>query len=178
MYTCLKKLWKADYGQWNCFSETQKFNQWWLWLILIGLNALFVFFAFEQIVAESRFGNLSATDVVLLVVTAFMFLLNILFFNFRLETRIQTDGIYVRFFPFHKSFKHYSWEVIDQSYVRKYSPIREYGGWGIRIGTKGNAFNISGNQGLQLEFNNHKRLLIGTNKAEELAAVLDKIRRK
>lgn len=157
------------------FSETQKFNQWWLWLVLIGLNGLFVFGVFKQIIAGGKFGNLSATDIVLLAVTAFMFLLNILFFNFRLETRIQTDGIYVRFFPFHKSFKHYSWDAIEQSYVRKYSPVREYGGWGIRTGQKGEAFNISGNQGLQLEFKDHGRLLIGTNKPEELSAALDKI---
>lgn len=157
------------------FSETQKFDQWWLWLILIGLNGLFVFGVFTQIIAGGKFGNLSATDIVLLAVTIFMFLLNILFFNFRLETRIQTDGIYVRFFPFHKSFKHYSWDVIDQSYVRKYSPVREYGGWGIRTGQKGEAFNISGNQGLELEFKDGGRLLIGTNKPEELSAALNKI---
>jgi hypothetical protein len=159
------------------FSERQKFKQWWLWLILIGLNGLFVFGVFTQIIAGGKFSNLSATDVVLLVVTAFMFLLNILFFNFRLETRIQTDGVYVRFFPFHGTFRHYSWDKIDKSYIRKYSPVREYGGWGIRVGSEGDAFNISGNQGLQLEFNDHKRLLIGTNKAEELTAVLAKIRR-
>lgn len=157
------------------FWEKQKFNQWWLWLILIGLNGLFIFMAFEQVVVGEKFGNLSSTDVVLLAGTGFIFLLNILFFNFRLETKIQTDGIYVRFFPFHSSFKHYSWDKIDRSYVRQYSPLREYGGWGIRIGTAGKAFNISGNQGLQLEFSDHGRLLIGTNKPEELNAALNKI---
>ncbi|WP_342328963.1 hypothetical protein [Pedobacter sp. FW305-3-2-15-E-R2A2] len=158
------------------FSEKQKFNQWWLWLILIGLNGLFVFTAFKEIVAGEKFGNLSSTDVVLLVVTGFVFLLNILFFNFRLETRIQRDGIYVRFFPFHRSFRHYSWDKIDKTYLRKYSPVREYGGWGIRTGQKGEAFNISGNQGLQLEFKDHGTLLIGTDKPEELTAALNKIR--
>ncbi|SDM37408.1 hypothetical protein SAMN05421820_103668 [Pedobacter steynii] len=37
------------------FSESQKFNQWWLWLILIGLNGLFVFGIFNQIVAGGKF---------------------------------------------------------------------------------------------------------------------------
>lgn len=159
------------------FSETQKFRQWWLWLILIGLNGVFVFFAFEQIGVGHKFGNLSATDVIVLVATGFILLLNLLFFNFRLETRIQTDGIYMRFFPFHKSFNYYSWEMIDQSYVRAYSPVREYGGWGIRTGQNGEAFNISGNQGLQMEFKGHRRLLIGTNKPEELNAALNKMGR-
>ncbi|SHG18623.1 DUF6141 family protein [Pedobacter caeni] len=160
------------------FSETQKFKQWWLWLILIGLNGLLIFGVSKQVIGGEKFGDQPATDTTLLFITGFVFLLSILFFNFRLETRVQTDGVYVRFFPFHRSFKYYSWEVIDRCYLRSYRPIGEYGGWGIRTGNKGNALNISGNQGLQLEFNNHDRLLIGTNKAKELAAVLDEIRGK
>ena len=67
--------------------------------------------------------------------------------------------------------------MIATSYVRQYSPLLEYGGWGMRIGLfgKGKAWNISGDKGLQLEFTNQKKLLIGTNQPEELAATLEKI---
>lgn len=41
---------------------------------------------------------------------------------------------------------------------------RDYGGWGIRYGRKGKAFNVFGSRGLQLEFTNGKRLLIGSQK--------------
>jgi hypothetical protein len=37
------------------------------------------------------------------------------------------------------------------------------------------AYNISGDKGLQLEFTDNKKLLIGTNKPEELNEVLSKI---
>jgi hypothetical protein len=37
---------------------------------------------------------------------------------------------------------------------------------------KGKAFNVSGNKGLQLEFNDGRKLLIGTSKPEELEAFL------
>ncbi|MBX2959059.1 MAG: hypothetical protein KF732_03800 [Flavobacteriales bacterium] len=62
-------------------------------------------------------------------------------------------------------------------YVRQYSPLTEYGGWGIRLGLfgKGTAYNVSGNKGLQLEFTNNKKLLIGTNKPNELTETLTKI---
>ncbi|MDQ1088364.1 hypothetical protein [Siphonobacter sp. SORGH_AS_1065] len=55
--------------------------------------------------------------------------------------------------------------------------MTEYGGWGLRLGLfgKGIAFNVSGNKGLQLEFIDHKKLLIGTNKPEELTKVLSEI---
>ncbi|MBE9601319.1 hypothetical protein [Pedobacter sp. MC2016-24] len=66
---------------------------------------------------------------------------------------------------------------MTKSFVRKYSPLTEYGGWGIRFGLfgQGNAFNVSGNEGLQLEFNDHTKLLIGTKKPAELTETLNKI---
>ncbi|MBQ4803289.1 hypothetical protein J8L88_10555 [Aquimarina sp. MMG015] len=74
-------------------------------------------------------------------------------------------------------FIQYDWGSIKQLYIRKYDPIYEYGGWGIRMNIrgKGKAFNISGNIGLQLEFLNNKKLLIGTNKPEKLSEALKKI---
>ncbi|MEO0075774.1 MAG: hypothetical protein ABIK31_06695 [candidate division WOR-3 bacterium] len=55
--------------------------------------------------------------------------------------------------------------------------MTEYGGWGLRLGLfgKGTAFSVSGNKGLQLEFTDNKKLLIGTNKLDELTETLKKI---
>lgn len=96
-------------------------------------------------------------------------------FNLYLETEIKADGVYVRFNPFHSSFRHYSWDKITKSFIREYRPIREYGGWGLRGLGKRRALNVSGNIGLQLEFKNGDTLLIGTQKGEELAQVLNKL---
>jgi len=59
--------------------------------------------------------------------------------------------------------------------VRRYNALSEFGGWGIRFGSNGTAFNMSGTMGLQLEFLNRKRLLIGTNKATELTKVIEEL---
>ncbi len=48
--------------------------------------------------------------------------------------------------------------------------MKEYGGWGIRYGMKGMAYNVSGNRGVQLEFETGKRLLIGSQRPEELVS--------
>lgn len=161
------------------FTERQRFKQWWLWLILFGINGLFIFGVCKQVIGGQQFGNKPMSNTGLLIVTGLTFLLVLLFLNFRLETRIKTDGIYVRFFPFHLSFKHYAWNKLNKSYVRSYSAITEYGGWGLRTGLPGKsaAFNVSGNKGLQLEFDNNKKLLIGTNKPVELEEALIKIGR-
>lgn len=159
------------------FTERQKFKQWWVWLILLGINGLFLFGLFKQIIDGEQFGDKPMSNVGLLIATGVTLLLTLLFLNLRLDTEIKNDGIYVRFFPFHLTFKHYNWDSLTKSFVRQYSPISEYGGWGLRLGLfgKGTAFNVSGDKGLQLEFSNHKKLLIGTNQPEELNETLSKI---
>lgn len=159
------------------YTERQKFKQWWLWLILLGVNGLFLFGVFKQVIYGEQFGNKPMSNTGLLIATCVTILLTILFVNFRLDTTIKEDGIYVRFFPFHLKFKHYTWDTLTKSFVREYSPLTEYGGWGMRLGVfgKGGAYNISGNKGLQLEFANKKKLLIGTNKPNELTETLKKI---
>lgn len=159
------------------FSETQKFKQWWLWLILLGINLLFIFGLFKQVIGKQQFGDHPITDTGLLLVTGFSFALTILFLTFKLQTQIKSDGIYVRFFPFHLTFRHYTWQSLIKCFVRKYAPIPEFGGWGLRLGLfgGGKAFNVSGNIGLQLEFTDENRLLIGTNKPKELTEALNNI---
>ncbi|MEZ0007558.1 hypothetical protein ABH942_002940 [Flavobacterium sp. 28YEA47A] len=159
------------------FTERQRFKQWWLWLILLGINGLFLVGVFKQVVSGQQFGDKPMSDIGLLITAGLTILLTILFVNFRLDTLIKKDGIYVRFFPFHLKFRYYAWEKLTKSFVRQYSPIAEYGGWGLRYGFlgKGKAFNVSGDKGLQLEFIDNKKLLIGTNKPDELTEVLERI---
>lgn len=89
-------------------------------------------------------------------------------FGFKLETEIDSTSVRVRVKPFHRRFKEFRWEDIRVAYVRQYKPIGEYGGWGLRRGMEGRAYNARGNMGLQLVLNNGTKILIGTSKAEEL----------
>lgn len=159
------------------YKEIQRFTQWWLWLILVVVNLVFTYGFYKQVITGQPVGDNPMSDTGVMVVTFVSFLFSGFFYSLRLETLIKADGIYVRFFPFHLKFKHYAWSGINRSYVRKYSPITEYGGWGLRYGMfeKGTAFNVSGNQGLQLEFVDQKKLLIGTNNPKGLSSVLKEI---
>lgn len=119
------------------YTERQRFKQWWLWLILLGVNGLFLFGVFKQVIGGQQFGDKPMSNTGSLVATGLTFALTLLFINFRLDTTIKKDGIYVRFFPFHLKFKHYTWESLTKSFVRQYSPLTEYGGWGLRLGLFG-----------------------------------------
>jgi len=160
------------------FTERQRlFKQWWLLLILLCINGLFLFGVFKQVIDGQQIGDKPMSNVELLLATGLIIVFTIVFLNARLDTIIKKDGIYVRFFPFHLKFKYYAWEKLTKSYIRQYSPLVEYGGWGLRFGLfgKGTAFNVSGNRGLQLEFTDNKKLLIGTKKPDELAETLSNI---
>lgn len=159
------------------FEEKQKFNQWFIMLIFFAVNAFFIYGIFIQIIEKQQFGRKPTSDGLLILSTIVSVLITILLMNIRLYTQIKKDGIYVKFFPFHLSFKYYSWEQISKAFIREYKPLLEYGGWGLRIGLWGNgkALNVSGNKGLQLEFFDKNKLLIGTNKPEELKEILKTI---
>lgn len=161
----------------NLFSETQRFKQWWLWALLAGINGMLLFAIVKQMLLGQPFGDKPASDAELMVIFGLLVLLTAMFISLRLETRIKKDGIYFRFVPFHGPFRYHSWDNLKQCYVRKYSPIMEYGGWGLRLGMygKGTAFNVSGNMGLQLKLNNNKRILLGTRRPDEITQVLKKL---
>ena len=150
------------------FYEIQRFRQWWLWLIIIFLLGftLFNYIENRQYISTTE---IVATSAVSILITA-------LFFVIKLETKIDEMGIKVRLFPFHLQFKYFPWKNIQKAYIREYSPIGEYGGWGLRQGFfgKGKAYNTSGNIGLQLVLNDEKKLLIGTQKSSEIKNFLEK----
>lgn len=159
------------------FTEDQRFKQWWLWLIILGLNGFFLFLAYQQLILKKQVGDRPMSDSGLLIAASIILLVTLMLFYTRLSTRIKKDGIYVKFFPFHFTYKYYSWEMIAKAYVRTYSPLGEYGGWGLRYSLSGNgmAYNVSGNKGLQLELNTGKKILIGTDKPVELEAALNQL---
>jgi hypothetical protein len=63
-------------------------------------------------------------------------------------------------------------DAIRSAGARTYRPILEYGGWGIRLGRSGWAYNASGNRGVQLEIDGARPLLIGSGRPEELARAI------
>jgi len=114
------------------------------------------------------------SDRALVLVTLFYVVLQAgliyLFHSLRLITEVWDDGIHVRFFPF--STHLFPFGNIRKLEVRKYNPLREYGGWGIRHGKSGRAYNVSGNLGVQLEFYKGKPVLIGSKRPEEMARAI------
>lgn len=141
------------------YRERQKFNQWWIWLLLFFSVGMSAAAGWIDYVENGSWVGLIAGLVVVLCILIPMALVE-------LRTEIKKDGIEVGFWPF--SRRRIFRSEIAEARVRKYSPIGEYGGWGFRSGSQGLAYNTGGNMGLQLRLRDGKRLLIGTQRPEEL----------
>jgi hypothetical protein len=154
------------------FDESQGFNQWWIWAIILGAMGVSLYASMETIQMGESLFNWTNFSVIIPV-----FIIPALFYFLKLKTKVEENGIYVRFIPFHLKEIFISWDQLDECYIRTYSPLGEYGGWGIKygLGGAGKVYNVSGNQGLQLVFKDGSRLLIGTQKPEELQEVIKKI---
>jgi Family of unknown function (DUF6141) len=146
------------------FREVQRFRQWWLWLVII-IGPLTIWYStYRRFILGEHYEKKPTPDGLMVALWLLIGIgLPLLFYSARLITEVRTDGIYIRFFPFHFSFLRFGFDSIKVYEARTYSPIGEYGGWGIRYGWNGKAYNVSGNQGVQLELNNGKRILIGTH---------------
>jgi hypothetical protein len=165
------------------YRENQKFNEpaIWIGLIMSGIVVVGIFGLgfYRQIIQGRQFGNNPMSDTGLIVASALvicLFLLVFLLFGFaKLTTEIDRHSIAFRFFPFHFKFQQIGWDKIEKFEVITYKPIRDYGGWGIKFGKKGKAFNVAGDKGLQLQLKSGKSILIGTQKVVELSDFLSKL---
>jgi hypothetical protein len=143
------------------FEEQQRFRQLWLWALTVAvLGGLLVTLLLVP-----------KAQVVLLIVLGVDTAIFLSLFFMKMTVQVNAEAVRISFFPIWK--KTVPLAEITRWQPRTYRPIWEYGGWGIRYGWKrGWAYNVSGNRGVQLELVNGKRILIGSQRADELARAI------
>ena len=155
------------------FREVQKFRQLWLWAIMSATIIIPAIAYYQQIILGRPFGNNPVSDKALYYLICFMLIFPVLMYFTNLTTEVR-DGLYVMFWPFHLRFRKI--EYTDCKAVT-YRPIRDYGGWGIKKGLKGLAYNVSGNRGVEITRTDGRILMIGSQKPEELVSALNSLRK-
>jgi hypothetical protein len=154
------------------FKEIQHFRQTWLWGLLLGI----FIFPFWEIISDLDNTNENLTNFFGWIFIGAMSLFLWFFYKIKLTTIITEQDISIWFNFFHSKPKIIAWNEIQKAEIITYNPIMDYGGWGIRCGGLNSvAYNVSGNQGLQLYLKNDQKILIGTQKPEELRNSIKKI---
>lgn len=167
------------------FEEVQSFRQKTWLLVLIAATSLgvvlpFFYGMYWQIIKGEPWGNRPMTNDGLVATSIAVFVLMglilWLIFNIRLETRVDEEAIYFRFFP-----NQWKWSAAYRHEIASYE-IRKIGFWGSSswgfnnyVFKKMKAMTISGNQVLEIKLKNDHRLRIGTQDSVALERAMNKM---
>lgn len=150
------------------FKESQKFTQWWLWLLLIGLLALPIYGMVQQLILKQPWGSKPMSDWGLILFALGTLSFVYFFYYIQLKTWIHPDRITVSFPPFFRK-KHFAVSDIATARVITYGFV----GYGLRLSPKyGTVYNIKGDKGLALVMKNGKKFMIGTQHPRQVEDVL------
>ncbi|WP_418284819.1 DUF6141 family protein [Halorubrum sp. DTA46] len=138
------------------FHEVQRFRQPWIWALLGGVALLML------VLGPISWGGLVIVGAVAGLV-----------YSLRLKTEVRADGIYLKMWPLHRSFRRIPWSEIKQYEAKQYRPLREFGGWGIRWTPGKVAYNVYGNRGVWIERTNERGVLVGSQHPEEFVEAID-----
>jgi hypothetical protein len=97
-----------------------------------------------------------------------------LFYFLELRVCVNQKGINYQFFPFHLKSYVVKYDEIESYLAVTYSPILDYGGWGIRYGFKKKAYNVKGSHGVRINLKTGKHILFGSQNKIEFVQALEK----
>jgi hypothetical protein len=119
-------------------------------------------------------GRVWSREVALGLIIGIAFLMFVIVFLLHMTTEVSSTGLRVWFGWAPTSPRTVSIDTVRSVEVVSYRPIADYGFWGARAGRDGErAFIARGNRGVRLELIDGTRLLIGSQRPEALASVLD-----
>lgn len=167
------------------FEEHRSLRQPWVWIVVAAASLTMIgvlgYGPYQQLHLGKPFGTNPVSDNGLILLSVICFAISValplLVLKMRLHVRVSRNELCVRYAPFVN--RRIPLKTITCCEAVDYRPLRDYGGWGIRFTLTGKdrAYNVHGNRGVQLELSNGKRVLIGSQRPEELASAIEAAKR-
>lgn len=151
------------------YRDVQTRKPLWAWALILALAGLAWAGFIEQIVRGNPVGTNPAPDLVIWILTGVAgVLLPAFIFALRLVIEVHPGDLVLRYMPLWS--RRIALADIRSVKARRYRPIAEYWGWGIRyMPGRGWVWSVSGDLGVQLQLDGAHPLLIGTDRPEALA---------
>jgi len=150
------------------FREKQRFRLGYARIALAMPPAILAVISCRQIVWHHPWGNPPVTNGHLLFLTILTLLVYLRLITVRLVTELRPERLSVAMKGFWRRSRIPVADIRTAAAV-EYDPIGEYGGYGVRMGPRGQAYIASGNQAVQLELRDGRKLLVGSQLSKELA---------
>jgi hypothetical protein len=168
------------------FVEEQRFRQWWLVLLVLFVLAVtvipFGWGMLQQLVTGRPWGDAPLPNGALVGVGIFAIGIPLavawLLLAAKLTTTVGDATLHVGLWPLHRKPKTIDLLRVTKVEACTYRPLRDYGGWGVRKGRTGWAYNVSGDRGARLTYDGGETLLIGSQRDAELADAIEAARKR
>ena len=119
--------------------------------------------------SDSMYSNPLLLIIIIAISAAPIFLIYLA----KLDTNVRDEGLFIKFRAFHRRWVMLPFHDIAAATAITFKPLKDFGGWGIRYGPMGKAYNVSGNKGVLLEFEEGPSILIGSNNSEVLCSLIN-----
>jgi len=165
------------------FREDQRFRSPWL-MMLIGAGTFFavavgLFLLIGQVGLGHAMGSRPLSTPAALAIGLLQVGVGAvvwwLFWWSVLQVEVTAQGLFVRYRPFHRKTRQIDLRGVVKIAAVTYRPIRDYGGWGFRVGARWRCYNVSGEEGVRLDYADGVHLMIGSQHATALESALLRI---
>lgn len=170
------------------FTEEQHFSNFWFWVFLIVVFTTFltptVVALYSQLILGIPDGENPESIESILIILGILIVVSagaiVLFKTMKLVVVVRQKGVFYRYPPFIIKERQFLREEIKRFEIRKYKPMKEYSGWGIKTnwGKSGTAFSVKGNMGLQLYLKDGKKVLFGIQRSDACKRAMVKMMQK
>ncbi len=154
------------------FREVQHFRRSWLWLVVL-LPTILAWWPFvRQVLGGQPVGQHPLPDWGVWLVWLLIGVGLPLFFGLlRMEVELTDRELTIVYRPLAR--RRVLLAEILQVEVRHYNALKEYGGWGVKGWSRDKmAYNVSGDQGVELRLKDGRSLLVGSRRPDELAETI------
>ena len=149
----------------------------WFWILIWGACLLGAGSALHALYVESpgpgALGTGEQPSAGLLVVVSGLLLLLPTLLTLAsscLDVEVRTGYLFVAFGPLHLLRTRIRWSAMEAVEAVSYRPIREFGGWGLRIRKRKTAWTIRGSQAARITLSSGKRVYVGSRFPHRLVA--------
>ncbi len=155
------------------YEETQRWPDWSVWLVTIGAGGFILFMLVMAWRAaapcwQGGTPNWPIVAICLVAAAAETFVIY-MFAAGKLTIQVYHDGIFVRLHPFPGRL--IPFEQVEEIASAHFSPLRDFGGWGVRWRGRTTAYIIRGNRGITVKLRNGRTVVIASQDPDALTAI-------
>jgi len=96
----------------------------------------------------------------------------LLILSARFTTVVRHDGLFIKYHPLHLKWRNIDLRTAIKVEAIAFSPLRDFGGWGIRFGSGGTAYTMNGNRGVRISYYRNQSIVIGSERPDELESAI------